>query len=404
MDDVKRFSKVRTGLGYMVWTIAKALAVGNHDVNLQTVSGIGTKCTIDNVNIEECKPWKVLWRAIKHGGLFSMLAVKPTRLEPSAIKCIYSQAFADVFLRKCKKESCDVINLHGATEANRAIIARAGEQGRKIVLTLHGLRDGNISNEFAEIPVVRACLTNGGAVTVTSTGVMRKLEQQLAAPVWLGRISVVANGVFSERDSVPNQRRAKHQRTGSNPFRFVCVGNITRNKNQIQIAKAVNKMSPNLRRSVVIDIIGAEHDDGELRRYVKNYDLGKVVILHGYVARERLAKFYEAAHGVLVVSHMEGFGMSVCEGFRYGIPSLLYSDLDVVADIYDEAAVMLMKERCDGALAEAMLSFSYRSWDRVEAIRCSKPFSQERMAETYLNVFRNVVGNSDSSDHSGKLT
>ena len=53
------------------------------------------------------------------------------------------------------------------------------------------------------------------------------------------------------------------------------------------------------------------------------------------------------------------------EAFQFGLPTITFSDLDAIQDIYNEKAMLILKERSDKVLAEGISSMLKISWDEI---------------------------------------
>lgn len=111
----------------------------------------------------------------------------------------------------------------------------------------------------------------------------------------------------------------------------------------------------------------------------------------GFLPFEDIINYYNEADLLILASIEEGFGLSLIEGFVYGVPSVTFSDLDAVPDVYDERAMMLCHERTDKALAATIELALEKNWDKEWIKGYSKKFSLESMRDKYLDVYREVI-------------
>ena len=110
-----------------------------------------------------------------------------------------------------------------------------------------------------------------------------------------------------------------------------------------------------------------------------------------------MGKYYSKADYTITVSLNEGFGLTIVEGFVYGLPAILYNDLDSYEDIYDEKSCLTIVQRDDNALARALesaVNMRY-AWDRDYIREYSKKFSMKEVGEKYIEMFNNIINNSN---------
>ena len=91
-----------------------------------------------------------------------------------------------------------------------------------------------------------------------------------------------------------------------------------------------------------------------------------------------------------MLSLCEGFGLSMIEAARYGIPSLTFSDLDAVKDIYSPTYMLLMEDRSDETVAEGIINMFSTNWNREEIVKESQKFNEDIYLE-YLDVYKMII-------------
>ena len=91
-----------------------------------------------------------------------------------------------------------------------------------------------------------------------------------------------------------------------------------------------------------------------------------------------------------MLSITEGFGLSMIEAASYGIPTLTFSDLDAVKDIYSPASMLLMGDRSDKTVAEGIIKMFSNDWNRDEIVKESLKFNEDIYRE-YLDVYKFIL-------------
>ena len=170
------------------------------------------------------------------------------------------------------------------------------------------------------------------------------------------------------------------------------VGNISRNKNQVQMVRAFGLLPPDVRKKTYVLFCGEDHSrDGEIEKVIAYIPDADHMILCGGVDKGKMPNYYKEADGVVLLSHTEGFGLSLVEGMHFGLPCLMPKDLDAYADIYDDSAVVVVKERYDSAVMEAVGELLSRNWNKKTIMKYSKKFEPEAMAIKYKQVYQTII-------------
>ena len=79
------------------------------------------------------------------------------------------------------------------------------------------------------------------------------------------------------------------------------------------------------------------------------------------------------------------------EAFTHGIPTVAFSDLDAIPDLYHEKAMILVDERTDEALANGIETTLATEWENNMIKKYAQNFSFEKMAKEYINVYEKII-------------
>lgn len=107
-------------------------------------------------------------------------------------------------------------------------------------------------------------------------------------------------------------------------IRFVSVGRLTKNKNiesNIKIIIGLLKLGVDCR----YDVVGGGENFNYIQGLIKRYDLGKYVILHGFIDNPTETCLFLNCHFLFCCSYSETFGLSVVEGMSKGIVPIVSS-------------------------------------------------------------------------------
>lgn len=166
------------------------------------------------------------------------------------------------------------------------------------------------------------------------------------------------------------------------------VGNISKNKNQLQMVRAFGLMPVALRKQTYVLFCGANYlINSELEIAMTVVNDSNHLIFCGSVAKIDMPDYYKDADGVVLLSYSEGFGLSLIEGMHFGLPCAMPIDLDAFEDIYDACAVQPIRDRDDKTVADALQELIVKDWSRDAIVCYSDKFSSDTMARNYIKSY-----------------
>lgn len=381
----------------MVSDICTSLAEKNVEIGLLTYSGITSSIEYKNIQII-AKQWGNIFENFKFIGFVKyMLEAKNEIGDFSSKKeIVLSALFKTHFLKKV--EAYDIINFHGITPNNIYFINHCIKNGIKVIVTLHGLNsfDENIlySEEKCrmEKDFISFAYKYKIPVVVISEGIRLEILRYLDVES-SDNFKVIMNGCNLRRQS--NNKlslilRSKYKISNKDKV-ILCVGNFSKNKNQYQVVKAFLLLPDEIKKDVKILFVGEPFGDARVQALIEENDLRDQLIVCGAVKKESVSEYYNIANYTVLASKYEGFGLSIIEGFSYGLPNLTFSDLGAVSALYDENAMIKINSRENHSLSHGVQSLLVRDWDRKKVILHSKKFSLKQMANTYKSLYKYIL-------------
>lgn len=290
-----------------------------------------------------------------------------------------------------KKGNYDFVSIQGFTRYSMPYVIACENLGVKYGVSFHALdcfsktyndRDRSfitsMIKHFAEKSV--PCSFISTVMKENAISCLTESEKKLA------RFSVILNG-----SSCNSSTKSARELLGISSEEKVCLclGNINPRKNQYQLIKAYTMLDENIRKKLRIVMLGNVTDD-RVKKLINEKNLQSRVILCGSVPKDEIGAYLQAADFVALLSLSEGFGLSIIEGFKFGLPSILWQDLDVTKDIYDPKCVLFVPKRTDECLAKYLLCMMEKNWNRDYIEMYSRKFSVEEMAERYMNWFVSI--------------
>lgn len=386
------FMRNQTGFGYMVFDIAKNVAKYN-DVDLFVANTFSPNLQLEGVNIIG-RTWQSYFcglsvRSIVNGLRF----IRKYRLSfKRSLRELYMYTSLSQIQKKIR--NYDVVHIHGCSVLTDSMIHICKYFNIPFVITLHGLNSFEDSIKLPrslklyEQDFLKEAATEGYAVSFISTGNKNTAEAFVGEKVKTFR--VICNGCEVREQPVKNDVR-KEYHINNDDFLFVFVGNISVNKNQLQVARAWRLLPTKIKNHCKIMFVGRFSESDEIVSYIKKHNLGKNLILCGLQPKENVCDYYGASDATILTSLTEGFGLSIIEGYVYGKPNLTFADLPAVNDLFDEHAMIALKDRSDESLANAMANMVNRSYNSKTIKSFAQKFSYENMTKQYFELYNSVI-------------
>lgn len=322
--------------------------------------------------------WKDVPRAIRHAlSSHKMSAAWRVKL----LKYTLSTGFNIHLIRKTEP---DVIFIHSLGPEVLPFISAALHTGKPFVLALHGLFRQSDKSDFqtqGEAELLPHLLESGMPLTVVSSGMRRKLLRLYG---WkeCDRIHVVPNALNAEETT----DLASGNDTQSDGYRILAIGNLSENKNQVQILRAFALLPTDIRSKSRLYLIGKDALNGELQREAERLNIDKACIFTGSLPHSEVFRLTRTASITVLASKLEGFGLSIIEGYHYGVPAVCFDRIDAFEELYHEKCMVPVYEHTDEALAHAIYDALLRQWDKEFIRTFARKFSNHAMATAYLDV------------------
>lgn len=178
----------------------------------------------------------------------------------------------------------------------------------------------------------------------------------------------------------------------------VVIGSIMERKNQIQIVEAFAQLDEDIRENCAVFMCGRDMLEGAVEKRISELGCEKRIFTLGFVSHKEIEKILQVADLNIVASLDEGFGLSIIEAYAYGVPTVTFSDLDAITDLYEANAMILVEKRNTESLAERNLNTVVkflnralsREWNKLEIEEFGKRFSIETMAKQYVDIYKKI--------------
>ena len=384
--DCEAFSQTKTGYGYMVKDILDGLS-DTHEIVLYTHKL--SDAFSSSYRLRKHRAGDIV-RGLRVKDILSgmrYLAVKESLSK--RLHYVFYHVDKGAFIKVLRRERPDLVHIHGATVSLKVYVDACDELKIPYVVTLHGFnRDvatvAKTDREYEYI-LLKKLQEQQIPVSVVSSGVRESIIRDYGLDG--GNISVILNGIRSEGC------RVSHKEPGGN-YVILSVGNVCERKNQLQLIRSLKYLPDGLKERVRLIMCGGNPENIDIEAEIAASGMKDHITYAGYVEKERLGELWEEADLNMVVSKVEGFGLSVVEGFVHGVPTLMFADLDAVKDLYSEDAMALIPARGDKDIAAAIEECSRRDWDKERIAGYGRNFSIEETCRQYDELYRRAAGRS----------
>ena len=422
-DNMIEFTKNKTGFGLMVQNIVSSVAELENVVLL-------TRVITKGKNEKNFKILSHTW-----GQFFSnaklkdwLIGIKAFFANGVTVKDRARHVFYEVdggYVRKqIQMEKPDIVHIHGIGTITESYIRICEEMKVRYTVTLHGLigLNDSVSAPVYEKQIERDFLIkaekNNIPISVISSGMKARIEEN-----YLGKkannITVITNGTkkndendtkFIREEGTLTQEKFQEyysdclkqndlypklsdtyaylqysKKNGKKILFF--VGNITKNKNQMQAVEILKNTK--VFENILLVLWGREVDNGEVRKKIAEYQLHKNVILGGF--NDRMDIFWKFCDVNLFLSLNDGFGLPIVEGYMHGVPCVTFEDLDATQDLYYPEAMLKVKDRSNESVTDTLKTALDKNWKYEEIIEIGNMFSIDIMSEKYVNWYKEVM-------------
>lgn len=303
----------------------------------------------------------------------------------------YFLAMRDIeqMIKKCQY---DIVHIHGVEFMDVVASLAAAIHQVPFLFTMHGLISYGLPNiskldKDSEQVVLDLVRDNNFIITTVSTGTkMIPCEDKKINP---DKIVVVNNAVKVDESLSAIDWNEKYPQIEGKTL-IISVGSVCSRKNQIQLLRAYNLMSDEIKSKTMIFLAGQDLTGGEVADYVEKHHLQENVVICGFLSKKELAGLYQVANYNVLLSVSEGFGLSMIEAAKYGIPTLTFDDLDAVKDIYSSVSMLLINERTDQAVAEGLMKMFTMEWNKVSIIHSVDRFNED-IYYKYYDLYNQII-------------
>jgi len=264
-------------------------------------------------------------------------------------------------------------------DCSLALTAKA--TGRKVVFEMHGGEPEEwLSRHRMMKPLVLRALRSVDRVVYLS----REQEEFLGKYLSPQRFVLIPNMV-NPQEFTPG--------TPAEPPTFLYMGRLLGSKGLFDLIEAFSGFDPETR----LEIAGDGPARAEIAKRIAKNRLGDRVKLLGFVVGEEKKKTLSRAYALVLPSYHEGIPYVVLEAMASGLPIVATAVGGIPDVVRDGTDGILVKPCRPDDLREAMRTLLDRK-RRDEMARSARArsgnFSVEKVGQTYIELYRSVLGKS----------
>jgi glycosyltransferase involved in cell wall biosynthesis len=383
-DDYEQFSRNKTGYGYVVGNIICGLssivetAVFTYSGNYNSFSYMGAEIRSNRFFdvLSKTRPLDV-WRAIR-------FLCKQIKHKKEALRVVYSYLALGYLKRESK--DFDTIHVHGCTPNLIPFIKLAVESGKNTLVTLHGLNSFStetkaslLTRNSERLLLKLVCVYPNLSISVLTPKAKEIIVNHADIDI-SGKIFVIPNLLKSDFN-FPNGGK---DNAGTKLVLY--IGNLSEQKNQKALLNVIIKNWEYYKGKVKFLFIGEICGDFNFEvDFFKNKN--DLVEFAGHIPRIELKKIYSRAHLIVLLSKVEGFGMSIIEGFAAGVPVLINKEMEIYSLIGQKEYVFSVSDIDDVLQVENKLKEALSAKVDSDTIsEFSKEFNSQSIIHKYLSV------------------
>lgn len=314
----------------------------------------------------------------------------------TAVRLVYYWIQSGYLRKVIRQGNYDIVHIHGCGLQTEIWMEICKRMGQKYLVTLHGLNSFSDTVRVEdgmkqyEREFLKRVVDGEFPITVISTGIKRQIENAYGVRECRG-ISVVCNSFhLLDRNDFLDVRGKNGILEDAKLLLY--VGNVSLNKNQSQMIRAFCGLPKEMKQRTYVLFCGRADESLDLAAEIAKVEESSHLLLCGAVPKDQMPDYYRAADGVVLLSFAEGFGLSLVEGMHYGLPCVMFMDMDAYEDIYDPCAVVAVETRDDAAVTSGIMRLLTASWDKNTIKKSAARFDNSHLAQNYVSAYHAVIG------------
>ena len=172
-------------------------------------------------------------------------------------------------------------------------------------------------------------------------------------------------------------------------FTFICIGSLLKNKNQILVVRAFEKVFKN-NSNVSLKIVGEGPEYNNIKEYILQNDL-KNIIMTGHASRTQVKEYISHSNCLVSGSNYETFSVVLIEALAQGRP-IISTDCGGPRDIVNENNGFLVPINNVESMASALeLVYTKKFNSQKLAQDCYQRFGEVSVTNRILSIYNEIT-------------
>ena len=297
----------------------------------------------------------------------------------------------NAFEETVKKVKPDIINLHGGGELTRRCLMKCIQMNWIYALTDHlyiGLEKKVPGYDMSVEWEKQVFKIRGIKITTVSSAMKRNILRDYHE-IKEKDVKVILNGTDFTYEKFDCDLKEQYHLNGKKIL--LCIGSIRERKNQIQLVHAFSRIKEGMRENLTVIFCGNDKMDGALQTEIKKYHLEQSMIYVGVVPNSCMKQYYSIADGYILPSIAEGLSLTMLEAMVFGLPLIMFHDLEGASDLNDKQVVQFICGKTEQDMADAIIQWSSKCWDNEYIRKFADYFTMERVADDYIEYYKERI-------------
>ncbi len=176
----------------------------------------------------------------------------------------------------------------------------------------------------------------------------------------------------------------------SKEFRFINIGYLNKNKNQLELIRAFSKLFKG-KKNIKLSILGNGPEYDALRREIDGMHLQNQITLYGFASRDEALKELQNSDAFVLSSKYETFGVVIIEAMSCGLPVVSTKCGGPESIIINNQLGILVGNSID-ELAKGMKKVYEKEYDK-KVIRnyIVENYSEKIIAEKIIKIYKMII-------------
>ena len=294
----------------------------------------------------------------------------------------------NIFLFYLHRIKPDIVNFHEFDDLNTVLVKICMERGVKCIITNHlYIGDAPGCEAYEYLKHNERILLNipNLQISTISTGMKKRMVHDYPK-LNPNCIHITIDGTrFAQGTDEETEKFFRHGK-----YIYLCIGNVMRRKNQKQLIRAISALDAEFRNCIEVWFLGTDRNN-DVNRWIAEYKCNDVAFYKGKVRSEQMSGYYKNAYATITTSYCEGFGLTMIEGYSYGIPAILPIDIDSYDDIYDDNCAIAIKGRTDNDILDAIIACMNKKWNANTIRNKARDFNMDRVGNDYIQMYNRII-------------